>query len=321
MIMPPKIVQKAILSVCPDYYTWDSERQEIWRANLRNDTQLYKDFKNYLIKKGLGYSDKKTKKINNIKKRKRIPIKDLNRLNEWMLWAIGVGENYIYLNEEFPGDKETLLEYATVRDLDEMEHIQQQLYQNRAPKDYPYVPNLYSSWIRFFDEDYKITYCSLTMAQTSLLEDIERAFDDLLDDAIPSKFINGPNHGTKNKNGHTLWNKVIFADGKEDLLKNMKSEFNLYQQKKSNDYFVLFNEKFPNITWKKDIEHTIDETSTVLIFSNVDVLEKIRYRYFVKDFTNLQEADNTSYDSILKTECEELTVWFKKTLEELTKTS
>jgi hypothetical protein len=80
-----------------------------------------------------------------------------------------------------------------------------------------YFAYQHPSWVRLLihEQFYYATFLSLA---TYLLDEIESAVDNYINQLIPHDYVDGKNHGNREKGGF-LWDMKIDAGGLEDLTK------------------------------------------------------------------------------------------------------
>lgn len=148
-----------------------------------------------------------------------IPVPKLNIINWASLFTQGIGEDYIYLNECMAKGK-SLLDFSTLYDFDYDDYLFQEKANKREFPDYKganYFAYKHPSWVRLLIQG-KFYYASFLSLATYLLDEIESAGNDYINELIPHNFVDGENQGKREKGGF-LWDMKIDAGGLEDLAK------------------------------------------------------------------------------------------------------
>lgn len=75
----PDIVNRAIHNICPEYFSWDETKREIWRVTKGQKKR--KKFQKFILREDIGLSKKKIEKIVSGKRRHDLKPKEQERLN------------------------------------------------------------------------------------------------------------------------------------------------------------------------------------------------------------------------------------------------
>ncbi|MEE8058168.1 MAG: hypothetical protein V3T17_10085 [Pseudomonadales bacterium] len=293
--------RKALIVADAHYYAWPVQEQERFRATMSEETR--KKIQCVLLDSLLDIKCS-TDEVADIWD--DIPLTDLNRLNWGSLLATGVGEDYMYLNECMAEGK-TLLDFPTLHDYDYADYLFQEQARKRDFPDYKgadYYAYRYPSWVRLLIQG-QFYYSSFLSLATYALDEIESAGNEVIHHLIPHDYVDGKNHGKKEKNGF-LWDVKIDASGQEAQLDELKSRWYTYQQERWLELSET-NKHLSPVVYTQDKDWD-DDPHRFFIFTNEATLKQIRWTHFLSDCEPLM-ADFSVVEELLVKEIEQATSW------------
>ena len=268
--------RKALMVADSHYFAWPVQQQERFRATMNEKTRqkIQRVLLDHLL--GIKCSSKKLADVWN-----DIPSPKLNIINWANLLTQGVGEDYIYLNEYMAKGK-SLLDFSTLYDYDYDDYLFQEKTKNRDFPDYKsadYFAYQHPSWVRLLihEQFYYATFLSLA---TYLLDEIESAVDNYINQLIPHDYVDGKNHGNREKGGF-LWDMKIDAGGLEAQLDELKSRWYDYQQECWHALSKASDE-LPPAVYIQDKDWD-DDPHRFFIFNSASALKRIRWQHFLSD--------------------------------------
>lgn len=293
--------RKALIAANPNYYTWPASQQERFRATM--DKASRNKVQRVLLESLFGIEctdDQADHAWDNA------PLANVNDLNWASLLTRGVGDDYIYLNECMAEGK-SLLDFPTLYDYDYEDY----LFQEQANKrDFPahtgsdYFAFKHQSWVRLLisDQFYYATFLSLS---TYHLSEVESAGNDYINQLIPHEYVDGNNHGKREKGGY-LWDLQVDACGNEAQLDELNSRWYHYQRQR----WVELSETNAGLSpcvFTQD-QYWDDDPHRYFIFCNAETLKAIQWRHFLTDCETLI-ADYSSAENQLIQEIDRAKTW------------
>lgn len=273
--------RKALIAADSGYFSWPTQQQEHFRATMNEQAQSTVD--SVLLNEILGISCSRAAAAEIWQD---LPLAKLNPLNWAKLLTLGIGDDYIFLNESMAADT-SLLDFSTLYDYDYDDH----LFQERANKEqFPeYQPRDYyalrfSRWARLIIDGqfYYATLYSLASYLTTYLEDKGL---DLIQDLIPHHYVDGKQHGKPEKGGF-LWDIEVQANGLEKQLEELKHRWQLYLQQRWLELSQAQCQCSPAVYFQDVDDH--DEKHRNVIFNNPTALKQIRWQHFLADCETIQ---------------------------------
>ena len=183
--------RKALMAADAHYYAWPTEQQERFRTTMdrASRTKVRRVLLDCLL--GIQCSDEKADEAWD-----DVPLPKLNMLNWASLLTSGIGEDYLYFNESMADDK-SLLDFTTLYDYDYDDHLFQEEARHRDFPNYEgvdYYAYRHPSWVRLLIncQFYYATFLSLA---THLIDEIEEAGNDIIEQLLPHKYIDGKDNG------------------------------------------------------------------------------------------------------------------------------
>jgi len=286
--------RKALIAADPLYHSWPEKKQEHYRATKNEVARrnVRRVLLNDLL--NINCTNDNVDKIWD-----DIPIEKLNILNWANLLTIGIGDDYIYLNESMAKDK-SLLDFETLYDYDYADYLYQEQANKKEFSDYKgydYYAYKHPSWVRLLIEDqfYYATFLSLA---TYLHDETDSFGQDYIDTQIPHEYVKGKDH-EKNEKGGFLWDMKLNASGLEGQLEELNHRwFNYLQQR----WLILSKElrdASPAVyTEDKDWDN---DPHRFFIFNNEKTLKRIHWQHFISDCEKLV-TDRSTIKEQLKQE-------------------
>ncbi len=235
-----------------------------------------------------------------------VPLTSLKLLNWASLLTTGVGNDYIYLNECMAEGK-TLLDFPTLYDYDYADYLFQEEARKRDFPDYggiAYYAYQHPSWVRLLIHE-QFYYSTFTSLATYVLDEIESAGEEIIQQLIPHKYVDGKKHG-KQEQGGFLWDVKIDAAGQEAQLDELRSRWYGYQRERWLVLSQLNVQRTPAVyVHDKDWD---DDPHRFFIFTNESTLKQIRWRHFLSDCNSLV-ADYGEVEKLCAEEIGRANLW------------
>lgn len=268
--------RKALIAADAQYFSWPTSQQEMFRATAPSEVKKRIDQVLLASLLGIKCSLEEAEQVWN-----DLPIQQLNLLNGAKLLTIGIGEDYIFLNEGLPEGK-TLLDYATLYDYDHEDYLFQEEVNRKEFPDYSgadYFAFRHPAWARLLIQG-EFHYATFFSLARHLCDDIETSGHDVIDQLIPHCYVEGENNG-KPQDGGFLWDQRLDANGLEDQLDELKRRWYSYLQAR----WVALSKDFQDLApavYSKAAEWDTDP-HRYFIFNNTTCLKHIRLRHFLAD--------------------------------------
>jgi len=293
--------RKALIAADVHYYAWLPCEQECFRATMGDERR--RKMRCVLLDDLLDIKCS-TEEVDDIWN--DIPISNINQLNWASLLTTGIGDDYIYLNECMAKDK-TLLDFPALYDYDYADYLFQEEARKRDFPEYrgtDYYAWRHPSWVRLLIKE-RFYYSTFTSLATCVLDGIEAAGNETISQLIPHEYVDGKNHGKREKGGF-LWDLRIDAAGQEAQLDELKSRWYTYQQER----WIALSEAYkdlPATVYAQD-EDLDDDPQRSFIFANEATLKQIRWRHFLLDCEPLM-AEYVEVEKLLAEEIDRVNVW------------
>jgi hypothetical protein len=201
----------------------------------------------------------------------------------------------------------TLLDFPTLYDYDYANYLFQEEAHKRDFPDYSgiaYYACQHPSWVRLLIQE-QFYYASFTSLATYVLDEIESAGGDIIRQHIPHEYIDGNNHGKREKNGF-LWDEKIDAAGQEGQLDELRSRWNDYQRERWLALSESNVQRLPAVyVHDKDWD---GDPHRFFVFANERTLKQIRWRRFLPD-CKLLVADYAEVEKLLAEEIDRANAW------------
>ncbi len=293
--------RKALIAADAHYYAWTAREQEYFRATMSVDA--IRRIERVLLEDLLGVKcqvDEVDEVWNDV------PLDERNQIDWARLLTTGIGEDYIYLNERMAEGK-TLLDFPTLYDYDYADYLFQEEARKRDFLHYSgmaYYAYQHPSWIRLLIQD-QFYYATFTSLATYVIDKIGFAGNEIIQQIIPHKYVEGKNHGKQEQDG-LLWDMKVDAAGQEAQLDELKSRWGGYRQER----WLALNQsnlQRPSAVYEHD-EDWGDDPHRVFIFTNEKTLKQIRWRHFLSDCKPLM-AEYAEVEKLVAEEIDRANVW------------
>jgi len=268
--------RQALMAADMHYYAWPCEQQELFRATMGSDslTKVRRVLLDSLL--SIQCSNEKVDETWD-----DLPLPKVNMLNWASLLTSGIGEDYLYLNESMAEGK-SLLDFSTLYDYDYDDYLFQEEARYRDFSDYEgadYYAYRHPSWVRLLinGQFYYATFLSLA---THLIDEIEEAGNDIIEQLIPHKYIDGKDNG-KPEQGGFLWDIKLDAGGQEGQLDELNSRWHAYLHERWTALSII-NTEHPPAVYIQD-QDSDNDPHRFFIFNNEVTLKKIRWQHFLSD--------------------------------------
>ncbi|RZB35598.1 MAG: hypothetical protein SRB2_02895 [Desulfobacteraceae bacterium Eth-SRB2] len=295
-------LKKAIMKFVPDYFSWDKKRQEQYRV----DTPEEDAFKimQYLLRELFDISVYNDDEVEDAWR--AMNEVQCSKINATLLPIKGIGEDFFYLNEAFPSQK-NLLSFETLYDYDFDDYKFQEDSRKKEQKDYekkPYRGSLYLTWARLMIDD-SFSYGLLSMVAGYLYCQLDEYGNDYMEKLIPHEFIHGKNHGKAQGDGY-LFDLKIEAKGLESQLDELKHRFwkhlsEMYERlmdefdKKSKQRVFILNQS------------QVGNPNHHFLFTDKEILKRIHFKTFMRCCCAAEQTDHSLLSRKLEEEKQLLT--------------
>ncbi|MEE9424014.1 MAG: hypothetical protein V3V18_03435 [Methylococcales bacterium] len=268
--------RKSLIAADSQYYSLSAKQQEHFRATMNE--QSCQKVKRVLLDDLLNIQCS-LEDVDEVWR--ELSLDNLNVLNWAKLLTAGIGDDWICLNEPM-ADNKSLLDFSTLYDYDHADYLFQEQARKKDSKDYKgteYYAFRWPPWVRLLIDD-NFYYSTFTSVATHLYDEIEATGRDYIDQLIPHKFVEGKEHGKRDKGGYR-WDMQQDAGGLEKQLKELQHRWYPYLQKR---WLVIskLNSKLEPAAYTKDFDWDNDP-HRCFIFTNEATLKKIRWQTFSAD--------------------------------------
>jgi hypothetical protein len=270
-------LQRAIIGVKPDYYSWPPEVQERYRVTMP-DGDMFR-INQALMKALFGIRVDTEESMDEAFD----AFDDARKVlfTGALLPLVGIGENNFFLNEHL-GD-ETILDFATVYDYDHDYYCFQEDVRKEETPSYtrkPYRGDLYHRWARL-QIDGAFHYATLSMAAAYIFSGIDDVGSKRIDELIPHEYVHGEDHGKREGIG-TILDRRIDAAGLEGQLQELMERFHLYISARYEGLAVEFDGESRKAVYMFDRSRP-DDPHMDFIFTDKTALQAVRFHHFIAD--------------------------------------
>lgn len=297
--------RKALMAADPLYHSWPSDRQEQFRATMG---EAARDKVAAVLLGELLDIACTPENAGDIWR--DLPLSKLNDLNWAKLLTTGMGEDMIFLNESM-ADNTSLLDFDTLHDYDFDNHLFQEAVNKKEFKDYPgrdYYALRFLLWARLI-VDGQLHYANLYSLAGYLVMQLEERGRDIIQALIPHDYVEGKNHGKREKGGF-LWDMQLDANGLEEQLKALQLRWHDHIQQRWTELSRSFVHDAPMV-FMYDTNQD-GESHRNFIFNNEAALKRIRWRHFLSDCEQLK-ADFSEVARQEQQELEKADIWLQET--------
>ena len=285
--------RKALITINSEYFGWDQERQERFRATVgEDDSERIQEviWKSLFNKQ---YSEEENDELSPFEKALE---------NCAYLQIYGIGQDFIYLNECLPDDQ-SLLDFPTLYDY--RDYLFQEESRKEADKQYsgmPYYPFRFSPWIRLFI-DQQFYYGSCLSAASHVIDELNVMGREVIQTLVPHDYVDGDENG-KSTDGGTIWDIKLDAGGQEGQLEELQCRWRNY----TNNLWLALSEQcssLPPAVYIDEPEIDSDDGAhRLFIFNNQAALKQTRWKYFLADISLLQQEDDSFISDLISYETE-----------------
>jgi len=299
--MSPEL-RKAIMKFVPDYFSWDKNRQEQYRV----DTPEEDAFKimQFLLRELFDISVSNDDEVEEAWR--AMNEVQCSKINATLLPIKGIGEDFFYLNEAFPSQK-NLLSFETLYDYDFDDYTFQEDSREKEQKDYekkPYRGSLYLTWARLMIDD-SFSYGVLSMVAGYLYCQLDEYGNDYMEKLIPHEFIHGKNHGKAQGDGY-LFDLKIDANGLESQLDELKHGF----WKHLNEVYERLVDEFDKKSKQRVFilnQSQVGNPNHHFLFTDKEILKRIHFKTFMRCCRAAEQTDHSLLSRKLEEEKQLLT--------------
>lgn len=273
-------LRRAVMKVRPEYFSWPVERRERYVVAMPVADALCLD--HALLLQLFGRTVPRGNGVDEC-----LSPAEQHRWNETVLPLEGIGEDCFFLNEVL-AEQQTLLDFETVRDLDEADHRFQEATRRRVEPGYagrPYHGALYMTWARLY-LDGRFTYATLSMAAGYLYSEIVDSACELLQERIPHRYVRGRDHG-KRVGEQRQWDMHVDAGGQEQVFHELQRRVWAYQEERYEALLAAWDGSGRTGVYLVD-ESEPSERRCHIVFTDTGALARVRFRTFVRDCRNVE---------------------------------
>ena len=289
---------RALMAGSAEYFSWTEEDQEKFRATAGEKARHR--MQQVLLKQILGIDCAVAEAAETWRE---LSLHQLNEINPANLLAIGVGDDFLYLNESLI-EGVSLLDFNTLYDYDFDDFLFQEEWRHKDLKDYVspgYFPLYHPRWIRLVMDD-EFIYGNLFSTAGYVISRVTEAGDDRLDELIPSSYVEGPNHG-ESRDGGMLWDYQLEANGQEPQLEELRRRWWQYQQEAELALQKDLVDDLPYAYILRDKLLVPGEINVDFVIHNEKAMHKIHWRTFLADLRAL-EGNSENIENLIKRETE-----------------
>lgn len=256
----PPTLRQALMAVEPAFFGWDASRQDRYRREMPSAVHEKLDQR---LEAVVGSSHGPG--------RHRFDV--VNEVNALALPLFGIGEDCFWLNEPGSG----WYDMDTVADLS---HDHYRADPDRDENKLPFMGQFFPSWCRYLRRG-RLVYATLTAFHHHVADEIARRHDDLVDQLIPNRFVEGKDHGKRTEGGY-LWDMERDANGLEEpldelLTRSWKIQGDLYLQALRDCHERKSGQVFRVVT-SDGIEGM-----TSWVFDGIEAMRGVRLTHFLAD--------------------------------------
>ncbi|MGB5338119.1 MAG: hypothetical protein WBO06_03380, partial [Gammaproteobacteria bacterium] len=120
-----------------------------------------------------------------------------------------------------------------------------------------------------------------------------------IDELIPCQYVDGPDHGKRDKHGY-VYDKRLDADGLEGQLQALRDRYYIYMREKYEALLDRLDTSPRPCVYMRD-QTRDNEPQMDFVFSNVAALDAVRFRHFVSDCRSIA-ANPVEVDNLIRQE-------------------
>jgi hypothetical protein len=253
-------LRQALMAVEPAFFGWDASRQDRYRREMPD-----------------GHYEKLLRRLESEVGSSRVAGRHgfglANAVNALKLPLFGIGEDCFWLNEYGKG----WYDMDTVADLSK-EHYQAD--PEREENRLPFMGQFFPAWCRYLRRGH-LVYATLTAFHHQVADEVARLHDDLVDQLIPNRFVEGKDHGKKTEGGY-LWDMEREAGGLEGpldelLSRSWKIQGELYLRALGDCHARNSGQVF------RVVESDGIDPMTSWVFDGIEAMRGVRLAHFLTD--------------------------------------
>ena len=271
--------RRAIMTVKPEYFSWSKTEQERYGLGLsENESEA---IKRSMVKTLFGIETDLDSEFWTLTDEQYL------HLDCAMLLLMGIGENHFFLNEMVIAGQ--LCEFNTFDEFFKSEHAFQQEGFLEYFEDYqakPYKGDILMCIMARAFINERLYYLTLNCLAGYIRSHLTHIGDALIDELIPSEFVNGKNHG-KRTSGGVVWDRQQNAGGLEGQLDELQSRYYHYLDALYDQKIDEQDKKALKKVYIHDISKS-DDPQLEIIFSDKTALENVRIRRFMEDCSKIR---------------------------------
>lgn len=275
----------------PEFFSLSDEEKDIFK--IENNDSLDDSFSifvyNYLNKTNLSLDELDLFKFSN---------ETLYNFNKETCVLRGIGENYFYINENF-AEVNSILNFETLYDYDFANHNFQESINNEKENIIPYKMRLTGYFSRAYISN-QFHYISLMSPSIYIYDKIDESLFDLINELIPYSIVS-----KSKKNQKSSFSFKYDAKGKEYILNELKKHSRTLLSSLYEELIDFFDKNPMSCIWEiKDSEYL--NPHITYIFSDKNLLKKIRFKTFEKDVLEFKTDDISFLEFIFREKNKEL---------------
>lgn len=256
----PPALRRALMAVEPAFFGWDASRQDRYRREMP-DAHHEKLVRRLESEVGSSH----------VSGRHRFGL--ANAVNALKLPLFGIGGDCFWLNEHGNG----WYDMDTVADLS---HDHYRADPERDENMLPFMGQLFPAWCRYLRRG-RLVYATLTAFHHYVADEIARLHDDLVDQLIPNRFVEGKDHGKKTEGGY-LWDMRRDANGLEAPLdelvcRSWKIQRELYLRALGDCHARNSGQVF------RVVRSDGIDPMTSWVFDGIEAMRRVRLTHFLVD--------------------------------------
>lgn len=253
-------LRQALMAAEPAFFGWDASRQDRYRREMPDSAreQLEQRLETAIVgSHGPAWH----------------PFDAANAVNALTLPLFGIGEDCFWLNEHGKG----WYDMDTVADLS---HDHYRSDPDREENRLPFMGQFFPSWCRYLRRGH-LVYATLTAFHHYVADEVARRHDELVDQLIPYRLVEGKDHGKKTKGGY-IWNMERDAGGLEGQLdaplqRSWTIQGDLYLQALGDCHARSSGQVF------RVVSSDGADPMTSWVFDGLDAMRGVRLTHFLAD--------------------------------------
>ncbi len=280
------LLTRALMKVCPLYFSMTEKEQLKYRLTMPMDEMdaviIYLEEKLYGVK------------ISSPIELEQLFFdqtnEEITKLNTLLMPLVGIGEDLFFLNENFANDVD-ITHFETLYDYDYDDYKFQAgliTYGEDSPER-PYQGTLDFCWTRLLIDEH-FTYAALNMVGIYIAREVDEFSQHYIKQLVPHEIVRGENDGKKDGEYYILDLKTN-ANGKESVLDELEKRARSYLDKTRHEISDTGDRENQNGVYIIN-KSTPGYPLHYFVFTDKNVLKKIRFKTFMKDCRTKIIQDN-----------------------------